>query len=412
MRNLKVNTKTNRHVKPIASGMPTSGSRLGWAMRRAARSGSPRFRRDTEGDRASKGASEVTRSRLSDSASTPPVRKSTGSKSLTGSCKAPSAVSPPAPRSADGKSKIPFIAVPRETSATVTTTDSGGDRGSRDLDRSLRVYLKDAGEVALLTPAEEIQLAKRIRRGDSAAREHMIRANLRLVVKIARDYDGMGMPILDLINEGNIGLMRAVERFDPRKGAKLSTYAAWWIKQAVKRALANQGKTIRLPVHLVDRLAKMRRVAMQLHEELGREPTDKELADAMGMTRERVTELWDASHRPISLDAALNEGDDDTRLAEVVEDEQMSTAYENLEEQTVHSMVREFVDHLEPREKTIIRYRFGLDGGPERTLEEVGTHFHVTRERIRQIQNVALGKLRKFIERRERVSDPDLPMAA
>lgn len=301
--------------------------------------------------------------------------------------------------------KVPAIDVPR---SDVVPLARPVERSHRDGEMSLRLYLRDASATPLLSIEEEIELARRIRRGDAEAREHMIKANLRLVVKIAHDYDGMGMPILDLINEGNIGLMRAVERFDPRKGAKLSTYAAWWIKQSIKRALANQGKTIRIPVHLVDRIAKMRRVAMQLHEELGREPTDLELAETMGMTQRRVSELWQASWRPISLDQSLGENEDDTKLSEVVQDEQMPDAYHELEEKTVHAMVREFVHCLDRREQTIIRYRFGLDGGPERTLEEVGQHFGVTRERIRQIQNSALGKLRKSIEKRERVRDPEI----
>jgi len=282
---------------------------------------------------------------------------------------------------------------------------------------NLRLYLREISETPLITVQEEVVLARRIRKGDNAAREHMIKANLRLVVKIAHDYDGMGLPLLDMINEGNMGLMRAVERFDPRKGAKLSTYAAWWIKQSIKRAIANQGKTIRVPVHLVDRIAKMRRVAMQLQEELGREPSDQELADAMGMTRRRVTELWAASHRPTSLDAPIGE-DDDATFAEKVRDEHMLTADADVIQRQTHKMLREFVNQLDQREETIIRYRFGLDGGPERTLEEVGVKFGVTRERIRQIQNTALSKLRKWIERREaeRLPDPDslphLPLAA
>lgn len=300
--------------------------------------------------------------------------------------------------------------VPTGSKTPVARAAGGEERLSHRMhdtgEMSLRLYLRDASATPLLTIEEEVELARRIRQGDGDAREHMIKANLRLVVKIAHDYDGLGMPILDLINEGNIGLMRAVERFDPRKGAKLSTYAAWWIKQSIKRALANQGKTIRIPVHLVDRIAKMRRVAMQLHEELGREPTDKELAETMGMTRRRVSELWQASWRPISLDQTIGDTDDDTRLAEVVRDEQTQDAYHELEEKTVHAMIREFVHRLDRREETIIRYRFGLDGGPERTLEEVGQHFGVTRERIRQIQNTALSKLRKFIEKREKVQTP------
>lgn len=288
---------------------------------------------------------------------------------------------------------------------------------SRDGDMNLRLYLREISETALLTIQDEIVLAKLIRKGDNAAREQMIKANLRLVVKIAHDYDGMGLPLLDMINEGNMGLMRAVERFDPRKGAKLSTYAAWWIKQSIKRAIANQGKTIRVPVHLVDRIAKMRRVSLQLQEELGREPTDKELAESMGMTRRRVTELWAASHRPTSLDAPMGE-DDETTFAEKVRDETMLTADSDVIRKQTHNMLREFVTHLDPREETIIRYRFGLDGGPERTLEEVGVRFGVTRERIRQIQNVALAKLKKWIERQEAErgpssdSLPSLPMAA
>jgi RNA polymerase primary sigma factor len=277
---------------------------------------------------------------------------------------------------------------------------------ARDGDFSLRMYLREISETPLLTPEEEVQLAGRIQRGDAEAREHMIKANLRLVVKIAKDFDGMGLPLLDMINEGNMGLMRAVERFDPTKGAKLSTYAAWWIKQSIKRGLANQGKTIRLPVHLVDRVSKIRRTAMKLHEELEREPTDAEVAEVLGMTAERVTELIQASYRPASLDAPLGD-DDDTRVADIVKDENATTAYQDLEATTRQDLVRELVDELDPRELTIISYRFGLDGGPERTLEEVGQKFGVTRERIRQIQNVALNKLRKKIEKREAVRDPE-----
>lgn len=278
---------------------------------------------------------------------------------------------------------------------------------AKDGEFNLRRYLREISDTALLTPEQEVALAARIQAGDLDAREHMIKANLRLVVKIAKDFDGMGLPLLDMINEGNIGLMRAVERFDPTKGAKLSTYAAWWIKQAIKRALANQGKTIRLPVHLVDRVAKIRRTAMRLHEELGREPTEAEIAEALGMTRERVAELITASYRPASLDAPIGE-DGETQLQDVVRDENIQTAYEDFESQTRHDLIRELIDQLDERELTIIRYRFGLDGGPERTLEEVGERFGVTRERIRQIQNVALTKLRRLMEKRDAIRDPEL----
>jgi RNA polymerase primary sigma factor len=269
-----------------------------------------------------------------------------------------------------------------------------------DGDTAIKLYLREIGQVKLLTPDEEIDLAAKIKKGDKKAREQMIKANLRLVVKIARDYEGIGLPLLDLISEGNIGLMKAVERFDPKKGGKLSTYGSWWIKQAIKRALANQSKTIRLPVHLVDKISKMRRVSMKLQEEFGREPTDDELADELGMTATRVRQMRLAAIRPASLDAPI--GDEESNsFAEVVEDENAATPYEDLEDKTVVNMLRDMVGHLDEREATILRYRFGLDGGSEKTLEEVGEKFGVTRERVRQIQNLALKKLRKMIEKLE-----------
>jgi RNA polymerase primary sigma factor len=273
-----------------------------------------------------------------------------------------------------------------------------------DGNTAFHLYLREVGQSKLLTPKEEIALAKRIQKGDSKAREEMIKSNLRLVVKIARDYEDYGLPLLDLINEGNMGLMKAVERFDPRKGAKLSTYASWWIKQSIRRALANQSKTIRLPVHVVDKLFHMRRAATKLQEELGREATDEELAEELGTTAFRVARLRSAAIRPASLDAPI--GDDDTnRFGDLVEDERADTPYEQLEDKTNTDLVREMMDTLDPREATILRYRFGLDGGGEKTLEEVGKKFGVTRERIRQLQNIALKKLRKRIEDRESVQE-------
>jgi RNA polymerase primary sigma factor len=269
-----------------------------------------------------------------------------------------------------------------------------------DGDTAIKLYLREIGQVKLLTPQEEIQLAARIKKGDKKAREQMIKANLRLVVKIARDYDGIGLPLLDLISEGNIGLMKAVERFDPKKGGKLSTYGSWWIKQSIKRALANQSKTIRLPVHLVDKISKMRRITMRLQEELGREPTDEELADELDVTAVRVRQMRLAAIRPASLDAPIGD-DDSNNFSDVVEDENATTPYEDLEDKTVTGMLQEMVKHLDAREATILRYRFGLDGGTEKTLEEVGEKFGVTRERVRQIQNLALRKLRKMIEKLE-----------
>ena len=278
------------------------------------------------------------------------------------------------------------------------------ERQPYDGNTAFHLYLREVGQSKLLTPADEIRLAKRIRRGDSKAREEMIKSNLRLVVKIARDYEDYGLPLLDLINEGNMGLMKAVERFDPRKGAKLSTYASWWIKQSIRRALANQSKTIRLPVHVVDKLFHMRRAAVKLQEELGREATDEELAEELGTTPFRVARLRTAAIRPASLDAPI--GDDETnRFGDLVEDEKADTPYEQLEDKTNTDLVREMMDTLDPREATILRYRFGLDGGGEKTLEEVGKKFGVTRERIRQLQNIALKKLRRRIEDREAVQE-------
>jgi RNA polymerase primary sigma factor len=276
----------------------------------------------------------------------------------------------------------------------------GRERSAYDGDTAIKLYLREIGQVKLLTPQEEIELAARIKKGDKRAREQMIKANLRLVVKIARDYEGIGLPLLDLISEGNIGLMKAVERFDPAKGGKLSTYGSWWIKQSIKRALANQSKTIRLPVHLVDKISKMRRTALRLQEELGREPTDEELAEELGTTASRVAQMRLAAIRPASLDAPIGD-DDSNNFAEVVQDESADTPYEQLEEKTVTRMLQEMVKTLDSREATILRARFGLDGGPQKTLEEVGQKFGVTRERVRQIQNIALRKLRKMIEKME-----------
>lgn len=290
-----------------------------------------------------------------------------------------------------------IVIVPRDD---VVANEAARERGRYDGDTAIKLYLREIGLVKLLTVQEEIELAAKIKKGDKKAREHMIKANLRLVVKIAHDYDGLGLPLLDLINEGNIGLMKAVERFDPAKGGKLSTYAAWWIKQSIKRALANQAKTIRLPVHLVDKISRMRRIAMKLQEVFGREPTDEELAEELGVTAQRVSQLRTASIRPASLDAPIGDDDSNT-FAEIVEDERAEDPYDKLEEKTNYGMIDDIITKLDPREQTILRYRFGLDGGSEKTLEEVGEKFGVTRERIRQIQNIALKKLRRMIEKME-----------
>ncbi|MBC8097194.1 MAG: sigma-70 family RNA polymerase sigma factor [Akkermansiaceae bacterium] len=258
---------------------------------------------------------------------------------------------------------------------------------------TLHLYLREIGQVKLLTPQEEIALAKRIKRGDKQAREHMIKANLRLVVKIARDYDNLGLPLLDLINEGNIGLMKGVERFDPTKGAKLSTYASWWIKQAIKRALANQSKTIRLPVHVVDKVSHIRRAENSLRETLGREATDEEVADELGLKSSRIQQYRDASRAPLSLDAPLGD-DDSSSVSEIVADSNTAAPFERLEKENEIDSVTKALATLDPREKTILSMRFGFNDTNEKTLEEVGLHFGLTRERIRQIQEIALKKLR------------------
>jgi RNA polymerase primary sigma factor len=271
----------------------------------------------------------------------------------------------------------------------------------KESENGIKIYLREIGQIPLLKPEDEIRLAARIKKGDKNARAKMIKANLRLVVKIAHDYSNLGLPLLDLISEGNIGLMKAVERFDPKKGGKLSTYAAWWIKQSIKRALANQGKTIRLPVHLVDKISKMKRASHQLSERLGREPTDDELAAKLDMPPAKVTQLRTISVRPASLDAPIGE-DDVTEFSEVVSDESALTPFELLRDKTLRDDISEVLSELDPREAEILILRFGLDGNNPQTLEEVGKKFKITRERVRQIQNIALSKLRRIMEKQDR----------
>ena len=280
-----------------------------------------------------------------------------------------------------------------------------------DSDPGLQLYLRQIAQYPLLTPAEEIKLAAKIKKGNKAATAEMIRANLRLVVKIARDYANLGLPLLDLISEGNIGLMKAVERFDPAKGGKLSTYGSWWIKQSIKRALANQGKTIRLPVHLVDKIAKIRRVGAGLSDELGREATDEEIAEEVGMNAGKVTLLKQAAIRPASLDAPIGE-DDATEFGEMVGDAMAVDPFENLSDKDIHMEVGDLLAKLDDRERRIINERFGLDGSDPITLEEVGDKFGVTRERIRQLQNIALNKMRRSLNKLEKMDSEKLAHAA
>ncbi|MCX7824625.1 MAG: RNA polymerase sigma factor RpoD/SigA [Verrucomicrobiae bacterium] len=265
----------------------------------------------------------------------------------------------------------------------------------------IKIYLREIGQIPLLTRQQEVELAAKIKKGDKKAREHMIKANLRLVVKIAHDYSGLGLPLLDLISEGNIGLMKAVERFDPKKGGKLSTYASWWIKQSMKRALANQAKTIRLPVHLVDKIGKMRRAAIKLSEKLGRDPTDAELAKELNMPVAKVVELRTVSIRPASLEAPIGE-DETTEFGEIIGDENAYTPFELLKEKSTRASISTLMSKLDERERMILRHRFALDEGKEQTLEEIGAKLGVTRERVRQIQNIALRKLRRMLEKQEK----------
>ncbi len=257
----------------------------------------------------------------------------------------------------------------------------------------VRMYLKEIGKVPLLTAEEEIELAKKMEQGDEDAKKRLAEANLRLVVSIAKRYVGRGMLFLDLIQEGNLGLIKAVEKFDYRKGYKFSTYATWWIRQAITRAIADQARTIRIPVHMVETINKLIRVSRQLLQELGREPTPEEIADDMDMSVERVREILKISQEPVSLETPIGE-EEDSHLGDFIQDDNVpvpadAAAFTLLKEQLV-----EVLGTLTEREQKVLRLRFGLDDGRARTLEEVGKEFNVTRERIRQIEAKALRKLR------------------
>lgn len=263
---------------------------------------------------------------------------------------------------------------------------------------SIRIYMREIGQVELLTPQQEIELAARVKKGDEEAVQIMIKANLRLVVKIAQDYARYGLPLLDLISEGNIGLMKAVKRFDPKKGGKLSTYAAWWIKQGIKRALANQSKTIRLPAHLVDKIARMRRTEHRLMEMLGREPTAEEIADEMDLKAATIEQWKVLSLKPTSLDAPIGSDDDSSEVGEIIGDHRIRTPFDDLEDSQLKEEIESLLDRLDDREQQILKFRFGLEGAEVETLEEVGDRFGITRERVRQIQNAAVIKLREMLD--------------
>ena len=270
----------------------------------------------------------------------------------------------------------------------------------------LRYYLDQIGKTPLLTAEQEVALARRIQKGDDAARQAMIQANLRLVVRIARDYEDFGLPFMDLISEGNLGLIKAVERFDPDKGGKLSTYAAWWIKQSIKRALATHGRSLRLPVHMVDRIAAMRRVIQRLTVELGREPTNEELSMVMELPITKIAHLKTLANRSASLDAPVGEEGDAT-LGDLVQDEKAENPYESLRSKSDRSDIDDLLGGLEPREAEIIRLRFGLNGDIPLTLEQVGVRFKLTRERVRQLEHLALMHLRRAMAEKERLRTHD-----
>ncbi|MDB5166108.1 MAG: polymerase sigma factor RpoD [Candidatus Saccharibacteria bacterium] len=262
-------------------------------------------------------------------------------------------------------------------------------------DDSVRLYLREIGKIPLLSAEEELELAHKVITGDKRAKDKMAEANMRLVVSIAKRYVGRGLDLLDLIQEGNTGLLRAVEKFDPDKGFKFSTYATWWIRQAITRAIADQARTIRIPVHMVETINKLLRTQRRLTQELNREPTNEEIAAAMEIEVDKVEHIMKIKQDISSLDASIRDEDEDTTLGEFIEDDQTEAPEESANNQLLKEQVRDMLGALTEREQKILKLRFGLEDGKSHTLEEVGQEFAVTRERIRQIEAKALAKLRK-----------------
>lgn len=271
-------------------------------------------------------------------------------------------------------------------------TDMSAPKGV-SIDDPVRMYLKEIGKIPLLTPEEESDLARRMDEGDESVKQQLVEANLRLVVSIAKRYVGRGMLFLDLIQEGNLGLIKAVEKFDYTKGFKFSTYATWWIRQAITRAIADQARTIRIPVHMVETINKLIRVSRQLLQELGRDPRPEELAEALDMTVEKVREIQKISQEPVSLETPIGE-EEDSHLGDFIPDEDAPAPAEAAAYALLKEQLEEVLSSLNEREQKVLKLRFGLEDGRARTLEEVGKEFDVTRERIRQIEAKALRKLR------------------
>ncbi|HET6863758.1 MAG TPA: RNA polymerase sigma factor RpoD [Candidatus Saccharimonadales bacterium] len=267
-------------------------------------------------------------------------------------------------------------------------------------DDSVRLYLREIGKIPLLTAEEELALAKKVVSGDKRAKDQMAEANMRLVVSIAKRYVGRGLDLLDLIQEGNTGLLRAVEKFDPDRGFKFSTYATWWIRQAITRAIADQARTIRIPVHMVETINKLLRTQRRLTQELNREPTNEEIAAAMEMDVDKVEHIMKIKQDISSLDASVRDDEEDSVLGDFIEDEDAKTPTESASEQLLKEQVKQILGTLTEREQKILKLRFGLEDGKSHTLEEVGQEFSVTRERIRQIEAKALAKLRKHKDTR------------
>jgi RNA polymerase primary sigma factor len=284
-----------------------------------------------------------------------------------------------------------------EETETVSTDDIDVDLvaapKTSSTDDPVRMYLREIGTIPLLSPPEEVALAKRIVQGDMIAKQKLAKANLRLVVSIAKKYVGRGMLFLDLIQEGNLGLIRAVEKFDHLKGYKFSTYATWWVRQAITRAIADQARTIRIPVHMVETINRLKKISRRLSQELGRKPAEEEIAKEMQVTVEKLREIIKVAQEPISLETPIGK-EEDSRLGDFIEDRDADTPVTSVTQELLREDINEVLSTLTPREQQVLRLRFGLDDGRPRTLEEVGQEFGVTRERIRQIEAKALRKLR------------------